>query len=160
MLLSIAELSKIRASNSSKKVVLTSGTYDLFHVGHLHYLEQAKALGDILVVILSGDKRVQSRKGSNRPIIPQAERQEILNALKVVDYVFIDPCSVDEIPESNPIYKQILDELRPDIYATDGEDIRFSKILEKEKYVVLPRVEGGQYGSTSAIIDRVRSLDK
>lgn len=157
MILAIDKLSEARLLNPGKKVVLTSGTYDLFHVGHLHYLQAAKALGDVLVVMLSGDSRVRSRKGLKRPIIPEAERLEILDALKCTDYVFVDPGTGDS-PETNPAYLRILNALQPDIYATDGEDVRFSKIIAKEKYVILPRVEGGYYGSTSAIIKHVASL--
>lgn len=120
----------------------------------MEYLNDIKSYGDIVVVMMSGDARVKSRKGSSRPIIPEADRMEMLDALKVVDYVFIDPSklSPDQI---DPIYKKIIDLLRPDMYVTDGEDIRFFKIMDPSKLAILPR--SGKQVSTSSIIAEVIS---
>lgn len=87
MIITMNDVQHIREVNSGKKIILTSGTFDLFHVGHLNYLQQVKQYGDTVVVLLSGDARVRARKGSRRPIIPEHERAQILDALKVVDYV-------------------------------------------------------------------------
>lgn len=157
MIITVNDLSVIRNKHRDEKIVLTSGTYDLLHVGHLHYLEAVKQYGHVLIIMLSGDRRIRDRKGVKRPIIPETERGELLDALKVVDYVFIDP-GVNTEDQVDPVYKSILDELQPDIYVTDGEDVRLSNILDKSKYIVLPRVEGGKYGSTTAIIEDVNKL--
>lgn len=149
MIITLEDLAAVRADHSGKKIVLTSGTFDLFHVGHLRYLQAVKEHGDIVVVLLSGDARVQARKGPKRPIIPQDNRAEILDALKTVDYVLIDT--------GEPIYADIIARLQPELYITDGEDVRFSTILDVAKIVVLPRTDGGEYASTSAIIEHIKA---
>ena len=159
MIISPDNLAGIRTSHKGKKIVLTSGTFDLFHVGHLNYLQAVKAYGDVVVVMLSGDTRVQTRKGTGRPIFPQNERAKILDSLKVVDYVFIDPGNGTR-DHIDLVYNDILTNLQPDIYATDGEDIRLSKIIDKSKYVILPRTAGGKYASTSAIIEHIAKLNQ
>lgn len=71
------------------KIVLTSGTYDLFHVGHAEYLEQAKKQGDLLIVGVDSDKKVKARKGPHRPVVPEDERIRILSHLRHVDVITI-----------------------------------------------------------------------
>lgn len=156
MIISEKVLSNIRNKHRDEKIVLTSGTYDLLHVGHLHYLQAVKKYGDIVMVMLSGDARIQARKGAKRPIIPEAERAELLDALEVVDYVFIDPSKLNP-EETDPVHAEIIKQLNPDYYVTDGPDPRFVNLLGKEKFVILNRIDGGKYGSTSAIIDHIKS---
>lgn len=69
------------------KIVLTSGTYDLFHVGHAQYLEKAKALGDILIVGVDSDEKVKLRKGPHRPVVPELERVQILSHCRHADVI-------------------------------------------------------------------------
>lgn len=161
MIVQLENLADIRNQHADKKIVLTSGTFDLLHVGHLRYLEAVKALGDIVVVMLSGDNRIKARKGPQRPIIPEYDRALMLDALKVVDYVFIDP-AVSPPDEVDPVHAEILANLRPDIYATDGPDPRFWSIMEKSKFVILPRAEGDgrRHASTSAIIEHIANLER
>ncbi len=154
MIAKLEDLEGIRAQHPDKKIVLTSGTFDLFHVGHLNYLNQVKSYGDIVVVMLSGDARVHARKGPKRPIISEDDRAQVLDALKVVDYVFIDPGNPGQ---ADPVYAEILAKLQPDLYVTDGEDVRFSEIMDKSKQVILPRAESGKHASTSAIIEHIKS---
>jgi|SRR3989344_2329515 len=154
MIVKYDDLANIRAKYHDKKIVLTSGTFDLFHVGHLRYLQEAQSHGDILVVLLSGDARVRARKGSDRPIYPENDRAQILDALKVVDYVVIDP----GYNETDPFYKKIVTRLQPNVYVTDGEDVRFSSIMDKPELIILPRVEGGEHISTSAIIKHIAGI--
>src|SRR5690348_2688450 len=68
-----------------QKIVLTSGTYDIIHIGHANYLEKARAFGDFLIVGVDSDKKVQKRKGPDRPIVPQDERLLMLAHLRHVD---------------------------------------------------------------------------
>lgn len=155
MIVRLENLADIRSQHKNEKIALTSGTFDLLHVGHLRYLEAVKALGDIVVVMLSGDARTKARKGSDRPVIPENDRAQMLDALKIVDYVFIDPAQAapDQI---DPVHAEIVSLLNPDVYATDGEDPRFFNIMEKSKLLVLPRTD--EQVSTSAIIERIASL--
>lgn len=69
------------------KIVLTSGTFDLFHIGHAQYLEKAKALGDILIIGVDADDRVRKRKGPDRPVVPQAERVGIISHTRHADVI-------------------------------------------------------------------------
>jgi rfaE bifunctional protein nucleotidyltransferase chain/domain len=157
MIITLDELADIRQRHKGQKIVLTSGTFDLLHVGHLKYLEQVKQYGDILVVMLSGDRRTKARKGTKRPIIPENDRASILDALKVVDYVFIDPSKLDP-DDIDPVHAEILQLLRPDFYVTDGPDPRFVNLLDQSKFIILYRAEGGTHASTSAIIAHILSL--
>lgn len=69
------------------KIVLTSGTFDLIHVGHARYLEKAKSYGDVLIVGVDSDKKVKLRKGPTRPIVPEGERVQMLAFLRSVDLI-------------------------------------------------------------------------
>src|SRR5215475_7443599 len=89
----LEELSKrsrqLRAAG--KKLVATNGCFDLLHVGHVHYLQAARALGDLLAVGLNGDSSVRELKGKGRPVVAERDRAEILAALRCVDLVAIFP---------------------------------------------------------------------
>ncbi len=161
MIVRLENLAGIRSQHKNEKIVLTSGTFDLLHVGHLRYLEAVKALGDVVVVMLSGDARVKVRKGPQRPIIPEVDRVQMLDALKIVDYVFIDPATAQP-DQIDPVHAEIVAELQPDVYATDGADPRFWNIMDQSKLVIVPRSESDGHGhaSTSAIIEHIASLHR
>lgn len=166
MIVNLGDLAGIRKKHGNEKIVLTSGTFDMLHVGHLRYLEAVKALGDIVVVMMSGDDRTKARKGPKRPIIPQNDRAEMLSALKLVDYVFIDP-AIAPPSEIDPVHTEVVAALQPDIYATDGPDPRFWDILDQSKLVVIaqersegyPGVPGRENASTSAIIKHILAVE-
>ena len=96
----------------SKAVVFTNGLFDLLHVGHLRYLRQARALGDVLIVGLNSDSSAREFKGPTHPIVPLNERAELLAALEPVDYVVV----FDE-----PTAERLVDLLRPDILVKGGD---------------------------------------
>ncbi len=155
MIIAIDDLADIRSDHSEQKVVLTSGTFDLLHVGHLNYLEKVREHGDIVVVLLSGDQRVKARKGSKRPIINEVERARILDSLKIVDYVFIDPSKMRP-DETDRIHEEIIQKLKPDYYVTDGPDPRFYNLMDQSQFVVLDRLNPKP--STTSIIQRILDL--
>lgn len=95
-----------------KRVVLTNGHFDLLHVGHLHALQAARRLGDVLVVGVNDDAGTTLRKGPTRPILPEEERAELLAALACVDYVVVFPDATAE---------RLVWLLRPDIYVKGGD---------------------------------------
>lgn len=97
---------------AGKRVVFTNGVFDLLHVGHVRYLQEARALGDVLVVGLNSDASTRAIKGERRPLTPQQERAELLLALKCVDAVVI----FDE-----PTADAVLGQLRPDVYVKGGD---------------------------------------
>lgn len=81
------ELERLRAQRPGLRVVLANGCFDLLHVGHVRYLADAAARGDLLVVALNDDASVRALKGRGRPHVPLAERAELVGALAVVDHV-------------------------------------------------------------------------
>lgn len=95
-----------------KVVVTTNGCFDVLHVGHLRYLQAARALGDLLVVGVNSDASVRVLKGENRPLVSAAERAEMLAGLACVDYVTI-------FSELNPI--ALLSQLKPNIHVKGGD---------------------------------------
>jgi cytidyltransferase-like protein len=155
MTITLNDLNSIRKHHANQKLVLTSGTFDLLHVGHLNYLEQVRKHGDVVAVLLSGDSRVKSRKGPSRPIINEVDRAYVLDSLKVVDYVFIDPSKLKP-DETDPIHAETLQELQPDHYITDGPDPRFVDLMDKAKFIILERLLPEP--STTSIIERIRNL--
>jgi len=167
MIVKPEDLAEIREKHKDEKIVLTGGTFDMLHVGHKRYLEAVKALGDIVVVMMSGDARTKARKGPKRPIIPENDRAEMLDALKLVDYVFIDP-AVGPPDEIDPVHVEIVATLQPDVYATDGPDPRFWDIMDESKLVIISQERGNDYpnaagrenASTSAIIKHILELER
>jgi rfaE bifunctional protein nucleotidyltransferase chain/domain len=102
-------------------IALANGVFDLFHVGHLRYLEAAASLADVLVVAVNSDASTRAYKGPGRPVIPEGERAEILAALSCVDHVLI----FDE-----PNVERVLSLLRPDIHAK-GTDYTEETVPER-----------------------------
>jgi D-glycero-beta-D-manno-heptose 1-phosphate adenylyltransferase len=94
--------------SAGDKITLTNGCFDLLHVGHVRYLEAAKALGGRLVVAINSDDSVRALKGQSRPLMPEQERAEIVAALGVVDAVVI-------FPEKD--VRLLIREIRPDVQA-------------------------------------------
>ena len=136
-----------------RKVVFTNGCFDLLHVGHVRYLQAARALGDFLVVGLNDDASVRRlSKGPGRPLTPQAERAEILAALACVDAVVI-------FSQDTPL--ELILTLRPDILVKGGDYtpeniVGRSEVLSWGGEVhVIPFVPGK---STSSLINRLRGL--
>lgn len=155
MVIGFGDLEVIRKHHENQTLVLTSGTFDLLHVGHLAYLKDVKQYGDVLVVLLSGDARVKARKGNKRPIINESDRAQMLDNLKLVDYVLIDPSKLSP-EETDPIHKEIIDKLNPDYYVTDGADPRFINILERKRFIILDR--SATSTSTTGIINHIAEL--
>ena len=141
MLIDRIKISEIVTSLKAKgkKIVFTNGCFDILHVGHVRYLKEAKALGDILILGLNSDYSVKSLKGSNRPINNESDRAEVLSALKAIDYVVI----FDEKTAEN-----IVGEVKPDIYAKGGDysidTLPEAKIVAEHggKTVLLQLVDG------------------
>jgi D-glycero-beta-D-manno-heptose 1-phosphate adenylyltransferase len=121
------------------KIVLTSGTFDLFHIGHAQYLEKAKDLGDVLVVGVDSDARVRKRKGPNRPVVPENERVLILSHVRHVDVITIK--NVDD--ESNHLIKIV----QPDVLVVsestnhDGKEVDEKAQYCGEIVVLEPQAE-------------------
>jgi D-glycero-beta-D-manno-heptose 1-phosphate adenylyltransferase len=134
------------------RIVFTNGCFDLMHVGHTRYLQAAKALGDLLVVGVNSDKSVRSLdKAPDRPIVPEAQRAEVLAALGCVDFVVV-------FSESDP--KALITALQPDVLVKGG-DWSLDRIIGRDvvearggRVQTIPLVPGF---STTALIHRIRS---
>lgn len=133
--------------SSGRKVVFTNGCFDILHVGHIRYLKEARALGDVLVIGLNSDKSVSVIK-PGRPVNPQEQRAEILAALEMIDYVTV-------FDEDTPY--ELIKLLKPDILVKGGdwkkEDIVGSDIAKETRS--LPYVQGL---STTEIIKKIKKL--
>jgi len=132
-----------------KKIVFTNGCFDLLHVGHIRYLEKAKAIGDILIVGLNSDRSVRNLKGEGRPILPVEERAELLSGLWCVDYITI-------FDEADPL--KLISTLQPH-FLVKGGDWTKETTLGKEvveglggEVIILPFVKGA---STSNLIQTI-----
>jgi D-glycero-beta-D-manno-heptose 1-phosphate adenylyltransferase len=141
-----------RLRSEGKTVVFTNGCFDIMHVGHVRYLEAARALGDCLIVGVNTDKSVKTRKGDKRPIVSERERAEVVAALACVDYVIL-------FSESTPV--EIVGELRPDIHVKGGDytldQMPEAKVVQDYggKVVLVPVVEGY---STTSIVERIAEI--
>ena len=145
------ELRRLR--QEGKRVVFTNGCFDLLHPGHVRYLEQARSLGDALIVALNSDRAVRELKGSGRPILKEQERAQVIGALSCVDYVTI----FDDV---SPL--ATISCLRPEILVKGG-DWDLEGIIGRAEVeaaggqvLSLPFVEGI---STSDLIKRIRSQE-
>ena len=140
------------ARAQKKRVVFTNGCFDLMHVGHTRYLQAAKELGDLLVVGVNSDESVKSlNKASDRPIVNEAQRAEVLAALGCVDYVVI-------FTEPDPL--NLITALQPDVLVKGGDwtidKIVGRDVVEQRGGVVktIPLVPGI---STTALVQLIRS---
>jgi D-beta-D-heptose 7-phosphate kinase/D-beta-D-heptose 1-phosphate adenosyltransferase len=135
---------------AGRKVVFTNGCFDLLHVGHVRYLQEARALGDALVVGVNADASVRRLKGPGRPLTPARERAEVLAALASVDYVTVFGAATPQ---------RLIAAVQPDVLVKGG-DWPVGKIVGREvvearggRVLALPFVKNR---STTATIARIR----
>lgn len=142
-----------RLRRERRVLVWANGCFDLLHPGHLHLLEQARALGDCLLVAINTDASVRANKGAERPVIAAAERAEVLDALEFVDYV---------LPFAERTPAEAIAGVGPDVLVK-GEDWGEDAIVGRETVeaaggkVVRIKLEPGW--STTAILERIRKGD-
>src|SRR5712692_9878285 len=135
--------------SAGQRIVFTNGCFDLLHVGHTRYLQQARAMGDMLVVGVNTDASVRRLKGPQRPLVPEAERAELIAALECVDHVILFD---EDTPEA------LIAEVRPyrhvkggDYQADDLPETRLVRDLGGE-VVILPFTEGR---STTTLVQNI-----
>ncbi len=139
---------------AGKKLVVTNGCFDILHLGHVTYLQQAREQGDALLVGVTGDLHVQKLKGPGRPLNPEGDRASVLAALQSVDAVYI----FAEADARNFVQK-----VHPDIYVKGG-DYTIDTINQDERRllesmgvkIVLLGMVGGK--STSALMQKIARL--
>jgi rfaE bifunctional protein nucleotidyltransferase chain/domain len=142
-----------RLRDTGQKLVFTNGVFDILHVGHVRYLQQARELGDALVVAINSDASARQLKGVGRPLTTENDRAEILAALACVDYVTV-------FDDLSP--RSLIAELLPDVLVKGG-DYSLDQIHGREeveaaggRVVSLPFVEGI---STTAMVDRLKGIN-
>jgi D-beta-D-heptose 7-phosphate kinase/D-beta-D-heptose 1-phosphate adenosyltransferase len=143
-----------RSRAHGKRIVFTNGVFDILHPGHVRYLREARALGDLLIVGVNSDRSVRSlNKAPERPINPEAERAEVLAALGSVDAVVV-------FDEDTPL--EIITALQPDVLvkgADWGEDAIVGRDVVQSRggQVIRIRIVAGY--STTEIINKINKLD-
>ncbi|HKT13738.1 MAG TPA: D-glycero-beta-D-manno-heptose 1-phosphate adenylyltransferase [Terriglobia bacterium] len=143
-----------RLRKEGRNIVFANGCFDLFHVGHVRYLEGARQQGDVLVVGVNSDRSVRQLKGEGRPLLPEDARAELLAAMECVDYVVI----FDDLTAEN-----LLGDLRPHVHCK-GTDYTEASVPERE----VVRKWGGRVvivgdpkdHSTRGVLARIAQLKK
>lgn len=144
------KIQNFRKEHEKEKIVFTNGCFDILHVGHVRYLQEAAKLGDKLVVGLNSDDSVRRLKGEERPVNKQLDRAEVLCSLGFVDYVVI-------FEEDTPY--ELIKEIQPDVLVKGGDytadEVVGKDIVENRggQLVLIPFVEGK---STSKIIEKIK----
>jgi D-glycero-beta-D-manno-heptose 1-phosphate adenylyltransferase len=141
-----------RERRAGRRVVFTNGCFDLIHPGHVRCLAEARALGDVLVVAVNSDKSVRGNKGSERPLVAERDRAEVLAALASVDYVTI----FDE-----PTPRELIARVLPNVLVK-GADWSLDQVAGREeveaaggRVVSIPLAPGY---STTKIVERIRNV--
>jgi D-beta-D-heptose 7-phosphate kinase/D-beta-D-heptose 1-phosphate adenosyltransferase len=140
-----------KAQTAGYRIVFTNGCFDILHRGHIRYLEQARALGDLLVVAVNSDASVRALKGRSRPVVTAAQRAEVLAAMAAVDFVVI-------FDELDPV--RVIRAVRPNVLVKGGDwsvdQIVGADFVRSTGGAVhsLPYLEGE---STSGLIARIRA---
>lgn len=138
-----------KLKKQGKKIVTTNGVFDILHLGHVKYLEEAKKLGDVLIVGVNTDKSVRLNKGDKRPINDEKSRLGVLAGLESVDYVFL-------FDEKDP--REWLSQIKPNTHVKAG-DYKINQIIEKNAVeknngkIVIVKMERGY--STTGLINKI-----
>jgi len=151
-ILSRAQLIDVCNSERLKgKIIVTcNGSFDLFHYGHLVFLDYARKQGDVLIVAINSDSSIKKYKSENRPMVPEEQRSQIIAALEIVDYVHI-------FNETVPM--PFIEAIKPDFHANGaeyGEDCIEAESVKKNggKIYLVPRVAGL---STTELIRKIKN---
>ena len=140
-IVNLHELKQVLPTGRNVRIVLTGGCFDIFHIGHVRFLSEAKKMGDYLAVLLESDKSVRGLKGKNRPIFLQIERAEMLSAIGSVDLVVLLP-----MMRNDSDYLSVVMEIKPHIIAVTEHDPRIEKKRVQAKKIgarvkVIPFIE-------------------
>ncbi len=152
MIIEFSELSRLRKRLAGKKIVFAGGVFDILHRGHIEYFRKLREHGDLVVIALSTDKRVQERKGPHRPILHQKDRLALVDAIRYVDYSLLAP---EPRPNKSVPTMRILEILKPDVFVTiDKRWESFRKNIERLG-VKLRIISPNRISSTTRIINKI-----
>lgn len=148
-----------RQREADRRVVLTNGVFDLLHVGHLRYLEAARALGDSLIVGVNSDASTRVLKGASRPIVPEQERAELVGGLRCVNAVVIFP----EVTAA-----ALVEAVRPDFWVKGGDYGSLAEALPRLPEAALVQRLGGEVRllpfiedrSTTRLLEQIRKMGR
>lgn len=139
----------------NEKIVMTIGSWDLLHIGHVRYLIRAKSYGDKLIVGVDSDKAIKAYKGPLRPIVPEQERIEMLSYQDCVDYV----TALTDVDEKGKWQYELIDKIRPDVFVAveDSYDEQQRDDIKKfcGELIVLPRQAEGT-STTRLVQDAIK----
>ena len=155
MLVAFKDLHGIREKHRGQKIVLGGGGYDILHQGHIEYLKDIKALGDILVIAVKSDLEIRSYKESGRPIQEEDVRAAVVDAIRYVDYTLVAPEGKEGSEEPPRLF--VARELKPDILVTPSPKWRAHEAELKELGIELKIMPIDKVNSTTSIIERIRS---
>lgn len=156
-IITIKEAQKIsqKLKKHNKIIVVTGGCFDILHIGHIKFLEEAKKQGDFLFILLENDKNVKKLKGNNRPINNQKERAQVLAAMSCINYVVL----LNEMKTNND-YDNLILKINPDIITTTKNDPQgihnerqARKINAKVSYII-DRIENKSTSKLAKIISK------
>jgi rfaE bifunctional protein nucleotidyltransferase chain/domain len=138
-----------RLRKAGKKIVFTNGVFDIIHMGHIHYLSKARAMGDVLIIGLNSDNSVRKFKGPKRPINKQSDRAGVLSAFEFVDHIVYFS---EETPD------RLIRQIKPDVLVK-GADYKISEIVGadfvKSYGGVVRRIKMLPGRSTSGVLKRI-----
>lgn len=145
----------IKLKQSGKTIVLAGGCFDILHKGHILFLEAAKKVGNILILLLESDESIKKRKGKDRPINSQINREIVLSAVKYVD--FIIPLSGVTTDQE---YDRLMIQIKPDVIAITDGDLQTEKRKQQcksigaELKIVIKKIDNK---STTSLINKIRN---
>ncbi|MDD5731793.1 MAG: adenylyltransferase/cytidyltransferase family protein [Patescibacteria group bacterium] len=148
-----AELKKIinQAQRAGKKVLVKRGVFDIIHPGHISAVKSFNRIADVVIIMVQSDKLVKKRKGENRPVNSQKQRAEVVDALKGVDYTYLEKSTTREE------FKKLLEYLRPDILAITHVEHKLDKMYQGYSWKLKVIPENSQKGlSSTAIINKIK----
>lgn len=164
MIINYEDLPIIRQKHAGQKIVMLKGTFDLFHLGHLNMVKRAKALGDVLVVLVKCDQAIKL-KGPDRPIVSEDQRAAIVDAIRYVDYTLIADRLTDvglaDVDEKDRMqylrYYKLVSDLRPDVLIKPSKKLPDVLLnLYHEIGTEIHEVEETQGVSTTLLIKKIR----
>lgn len=131
------------------RIVLTSGSFDLVHLGHVKYLAKAKELGDVLIVGVDGDAKIRARKGEDRPMVPESERLEMLAHQRPVDVIFLK--------EDEEARWALIETVRPDVLVL-STDHSYSEEEQRRLLGVCGEIKVLERQAAVTTSERIRQL--
>ena len=154
MILDIGELPSIK-DREKNKIVYVRGAFDILHAGHIDFLEYAKQQGDILVAGIISDKVIKQNKGKDRPIKPETDRLQVINAIRSVDYAFVVPPPIS----SKSSTEIVIEVLKPHVFVLFNEKPTYTKYFEdllKKSNVELILDNSSKKASTTQFVEKIR----